>query len=106
MTYEEKLDYMRVMGGSDVADETDDVLRAYLQLAEQKLLDHIYPFGRGKVVNIPNQYDTKQIELALILYSKRGAEGEDSHSENGVSRKYTSEEKFLASIPRKVGLPL
>lgn len=95
---------MRIMGNIG-SDENDDLLMAYLNLAKDKLLNHIYPFEKDKV-ELESRYDTKQIELAIILFNKRGAEGEDTHNENGVNRKYISEEKFLASIPRKVGLPL
>ena len=104
MTLEEKTNYMRTMGGSEVEAEKETTLHAYLLLAKDKLLNHIYPYG-----NVPpeleSRYDTKQIELAIILYNKKGAEGEDSHNENGVNRKYISEEQFLSSIPRKVGIP-
>lgn len=105
MELEEKVRLMKVLGkGSELANEDNDTLETYLLLAEQKLLNHIYPYGKGKV-ELDSKYDTKQIELAIILYNQNGAEGEESHSENGVTRKYVSEEKFLASIPRKVGLP-
>ena len=94
---------MRIMG--EIENENEDVLTAYLTLAKEKLINHIYPYKRN-VVDIEPRYEMKQIELAIILYSKRGAEGEENHSENGVTRKYQSEEHFLASIPREVGLPL
>ncbi len=35
-----------------------------------------------------SQFATLQIEIATFLYNKLGAEGETSHSENGVSRNY------------------
>ena len=93
---------MRIMGDIDDS-EDDDLLTAYLTLAENKLLNHIYPFE--KPATLDKEYDVKVVELAIILYNKRGAEGEDSHNENGVNRKYQSEEKFLQSIPRYAGIP-
>jgi len=36
--------------------------------------------------------------IALYDYNKIGAEGEDSHNENGVSRSYTDREKFFSGI--------
>lgn len=102
MTLDEKLNYMRIMGDIDDS-ESNDLLTAYLTLAENKLLNHIYPFE--KPATLDKEYDVKVIELAIILFAKRGAEGEDSHNENGVNRKYQSEEKFLQSIPRCVGIP-
>lgn len=102
MEIEKKLSYMKIMGGLQ-DNEDDKVLMAYLDLAKEKLINHIYPFE--KPVELEEKYVMKQIELAIILFNKRGAEGETSHNENGVNRSYQSEEKFFASIPRKVGLP-
>lgn len=102
MTLEEKLNYMRIMGNID-SDVEDDLLMAYLNLAKEKLINHIYPYE--KPVELNSHYDMKQIELAIILYNNRGAEGEEQHNENGVNRKYISEDKFLASIPRHSGIP-
>lgn len=92
---------MKIMG--DLRDEKDEDLRAYLDLAKSKLIDHIYPYE--KPAELDKQYDMKQIELAIILFSKKGAEGEEHHNENGVNRKYQSEEKFFMSIPRQAGIP-
>ena len=94
---------MRIMG--ELENEEDDVLMAYLNLAKDKLINHIYPY-KHDVVELDKCYEMKQIELAIILYSQRGAEGEEHHNENGVNRRWKSEESFLASIPRHVGLPL
>ncbi len=38
--------------------------------------------------NMEKQYSTLQLEIAQFLYNKIGAEGEKSHSENGVNRTY------------------
>lgn len=35
-----------------------------------------------------SQYSSLQIEIAVFLYNKLGAEGENNHSENGVNRSY------------------
>lgn len=34
------------------------------------------------------KYDAVHVEIAAYMINKRGAEGEVSHSENGVSRTY------------------
>ena len=104
MTRDEKLSYMRIMGNIDES-EQDNLLVTYLELSKQKLINHIYPYEKS-VIELEPKYEMQQIELAIILYNKRGAEGEEHHNENGVNRRYKSEESFLASIPRKVGLPL
>lgn len=43
------------------------------------------------------RWNMKQIEIAVYLYNKQGAEGETEHNENGVDRKYES-----ASIPESM----
>lgn len=40
------------------------------------------------VVSVENKYLGTQVELAIQSYAKRGAEGESSHNEAGVSRSY------------------
>lgn len=57
---------------------------------------------------VPERLLDVQVELAIIAYNKRGAEGESSRSEGGISR--TFEElpplmlKRLMNYPRKVGV--
>ena len=66
MTTDMKLKMLKSM-----TDEEDkDVLSTYLSLAEKVVLQRAY------------------VEIAAYMINKRGAEGEVSHSENGVSRTY------------------
>lgn len=84
MNDEEKLIALKAMvGGSD----TDDVLSTYLKLAGRKIIARAYPYDPS-VTEVPVQYDTLQCEIAAYMLNKRGAEGQTSHSENGVSRSY------------------
>ena len=105
MTIEQKVDNMKTMMGDDVANVSDDELIVYLNLAQQKLINHIYPF-KDDVVEIPSKYDYQLIELAIVLFNLRGVEGQETHNENGVHRKYRTEAQILASIPKYAGLPL
>lgn len=93
MTNAEKITHLKAVSG-----ESDEgLLKYYLRLAEEAILNRAFPFG-VEDREIPEQYEMKQVELANILLAKRGAEGEASHSENGVSRTYVEEEKILKSI--------
>ena len=84
MTQEEKLNMLDAMvGGSD----TDDVLSAYLLIAGKKIITRAYPY-KSDVMEVPTQYDTLQCEIAAYLMNKRGAEGQTSHAENGITRQY------------------
>ena len=103
MTLDERISVIKTMLGDDV-DEDDNVLTIYLNQAKAKILNHRYPFGTT-LIDVEAQYESDLLELAVVLYNKRGVEGEDTHSENNVNSKYRSVEQILKSIPRKVGLP-
>lgn len=77
-----------------IPEETgDSVLKEILETAKDVVLARLYPFLDdeqldGKIV--PRRYRTVTLDIAVELYNKRGAEGEISHSENGVARTYSS----------------
>lgn len=74
----------------DPADTTsDEIANAYLDMAEKAVVNLAFPFGDGSEV-MPEKYENVQIEIALYMLNKRGAEGETEHSEGGTSRSYES----------------
>ena len=82
MTDEEKLTILKSM-----TEETDnDVLFTYLTLAKGVVLSRAYPYTEED--KVPAKYDTVHVEIAAYMLNKRGAEGQTSHSENGISRSY------------------
>jgi len=84
LTDDEKLTVLKNMiGGSD----TDEVLSTYLTLAGQRIIAKAYPY-KNDVTDVPAQYEYLQIEIAAYLLNKRGAEGQVTHSENGIQRQY------------------
>lgn len=92
MTESQKLEKLRVLSG-----ETDEsVLSTFLAIAGDKILERAYPF-RSDVTEVPAKYHSTQIEIAIYLLNKRGAEGETAHSENGISRSYES-----ATVPESM----
>lgn len=101
MTLEEKIALMQEMMGSD---EDNSVLTVYLLTAEQKILNHRYPYEHENATIEP-RYERDQIELAIVLFNMRGGEGERLHSENGVKREWRAEHEILSSIPRRAGVP-
>lgn len=84
MTESEKLSALRAMVGGE---EDDVVLFTYLKLAGSKILAKAFPFGTD-VTEVPAQYDYLQLEIAAYMMNKRGAEGQTSHTENGITRQY------------------
>ena len=83
MTDSEKIAMVKAMCG-----EADDaVISAYLLIAGKKILRVAYPFD-DTVTTVPEKYEHLQVDAAVYLLNKRGAEGQTSHSENGISRNY------------------
>ena len=69
----------------------EDVLLAYLDAAKQKILNRMYPFKEDyKGLEVPERYDMVQLNIAVYMLNKRGAEGEIQHIENGIHRNYGS----------------
>lgn len=84
MTIDEKLHRLSVLISPDTAD--DDLLLSLLEQAEGIVLNRRYPFGPPEGAKVPAQYEHIQVQIALELFSKMGAEGQVGHGENGVSR--------------------
>ncbi|MBE7039142.1 MAG: phage gp6-like head-tail connector protein [Ruminococcaceae bacterium] len=78
--------------------DTDEVLNAMLADAGALILNRMYPFGYKEGVTVPPRYERIQIQLAVELYTHRGAEGQTSHSENGISRSWPEESALLKKI--------
>lgn len=101
MTIEEKMIEMSVGIAPDVAD--NDVLKSELMAAGSMILNKMYPFGYEDDTEIPTRYERLQIKLAIELYTQRGAEGQASHTENGVTRTWPSVSRILAQVMPHVG---
>lgn len=90
-----------------ITEKTNDVeLEDILESAKAVILSRRFPFG-DQPAEIEDKYKDLQIRIAVEMYSKRGAEGETSHSENGVSRSYASasvSEDLLKEITPKAGV--
>lgn len=103
----DKLSALRLKLGIE-DEEQDDILQAYLDDAESAMLDRLYPFSADPILEtIPARYARLQVEIAQFLYLKAGAEGQTSHSENGVSRTYENggiPESLLGRITPFVGV--
>ena len=80
MTIDDKVSMFREL--IDNHSDSDNVLAYYLDIAgnaitEIRFTDIVEP-----------QYENLQIQMAIDIFNKRGAEGQVSHSENGISRGY------------------
>ena len=101
MTDAEKLNMLKIMISPDT--DTDDVLNAMLSLSQSLILNKMYPFGYPDDTVVPKRYEHIQLELAVELYTRRGAEGQASHTENGITRTWTEHCRTLARVVPNVG---
>lgn len=90
--------------------ETDeDILLALLiTKATNKVVNTRHPYGCDDTQKATAvlRYEDIILDVAVYLYSKKGAEGQTVHSETGVSRSYESAgipQSYLADITPFVG---
>lgn len=86
MTNEEKITKLAVLISPDAADER--LLSFLLSQAEGIVLNRRYPFGPPEGATVDVRYEHIQLQIAVELFSKMGAEGQTAHSENGINRTY------------------
>ena len=96
MTDIEKREALSVLLSPDT--DTDAVLDSMISMAGSMILNKMYPFGYAETVTIPPRYDMLQVRLAAELYTQRGAEGQLSHSENGISRTWPEMSRLLSQV--------
>ena len=83
MTSAEILELVQTM-----TEESDtDILSAYIDQAGDIVIRHAFPYDDSQT-EVPDKYQRVQADIAVYLINKRGAEGETSHTENGISRRY------------------
>lgn len=86
MTNEEKIRKLAVLISPDTAET--ELLTALIETAEGIVLSRRYPFGYPEGTAVDARFEHIQIQIALELFAKRGAEGQTAHGENGISRSY------------------
>ena len=106
MTDEEMVASIKVLVGDS---RFDDYASHYLAIAQGVVVSHMWPFDDEKTwEDVPEKYHAQTVEIAVYLVNRRGAEGETSHSESGVSRSYESAgvpASYLRGITPHVGVP-
>ena len=104
MTDTEKLLMLKTLIGNTRL--SDDTLLVYLNMAGQKVIRRRYPaISDTQNYTVPKQYEDAQVELARNAVFKRGAEGQSSMADNGVSRVYESDDVILRRIVPCVHVP-
>ena len=87
MTANEMIALVESMSG----ETSDDVASAYISMAGDAIINKAYPFATDderETLSVPTRYQNAQVEIAVYLLNKRGAEGQTMHNENGINRSY------------------
>ena len=100
MTDEEKIARFEVLISPDTASE--DLLQHLLWQAEGIVLSRRYPFGAPEGATITRAYEHIQLQIAVELFSKMGAEGQTAHNENGVNRTFEAADVSPSLLSRIV----
>lgn len=72
------------------AGQDAELLAELLSSAEAAIMVRRFPFGYDAETEFPSRYADLKLRIALDLYNRIGAEGQMSHSENGIQRTYES----------------
>ena len=103
MTDAEKIEIVKAM-----TDETNDTtISAFLSIAGEAVYHAACPYGNGSRDKVLEEYSGVQCRAAAYYLNKRGADGEKSHNENGISRSYESgdlPESLLREITPMAGV--
>lgn len=86
--------------GDEVSETDNPVLLILINCAIRKVCAKRYPYGytdKEKEAAIKRYRDTI-FAAAIYYWAKQGADGENSHSENGISRSYQSEEELFFDV--------
>jgi hypothetical protein len=102
MTSEEKIVRFGVLISPDTADT--ELSLYLLEQAEGIIMNRRYPFGAPEGAEFPSRYDHIQLQIAVELYSKMGAEGQVGHKENGIDRTFEAADVSPSLLSRIVPL--
>lgn len=97
MTLEEKIRHLKILLKKENDEkEIEERYEVFLTIAGEKILRRAYPYD-DTVTEVPEKYHALQCEIAAYLYDKIGAEGQVTHSENGIQRQYEN-----ADVPKSM----
>ena len=102
MTEMEKVERLEVLISPDTA--SPELLTILMEQAEGIVLNKRYPFGVPEDATVPAAYEHIQIQIALELFAKMGAEGQTAHGENGINRTYEAADVSPSLLRRIVPL--
>lgn len=83
-----------------LGERDDEIIWILVDLACQNVVNRRYPFGytEKQEETAIKQYSNVVFRAVVYAYNMQGAEGQSSHSENGISRSYIDEDELYTEI--------
>ena len=100
MTEAEKLGKLTLWIAPEVA--SVDLLDMLLSASAEIVLNRLFPLGMPFEASVPDRYALTQVQIAVELFSKMGAEGQVGHSENGIQRTWEAADVSPSLLKRIV----
>lgn len=91
------LERMKARLGADATGVDDALLEDYLESAKAAILAKRYPYEEPPE-ELPVRYADLQIRIAIVFFSRRGMEGESSHTETAATRVMEDMGKLLSEV--------
>lgn len=88
MTSDEKLSMIKTMLDPPVDDSEDEKILAFLDAAKREIISWRFSYAGNAPKDVPEDYEMVQVFAVISGYSQSGAEGQATHSENGISRTF------------------
>jgi hypothetical protein len=86
--------------GDEVSEQDNPVLLILINRAMRKVCSKRYPWGctDAEKEAAATKYRDVVFDAAVFYWAKQGSEGQSSHSENGISRGYQSEDDLYFDV--------
>lgn len=91
---------VRTYLGDEVDEADDPILLILISRAIRKVCSKRYPWGYTDMEKeaAVSKYRDVVFDAAVYYWAKQGSEGQSSHSENGISRGYQSEDDLYFDV--------
>ena len=89
MSNDDKLDMLQTLlgiGNSEISEIGR--IEVYLTAAEKEIIEWRFSLSGNKPEAVPEEFDMTHVWAVINGYSQSGAEGQSTHSENGVARTF------------------
>lgn len=86
MSNDDKLDMLQTVLG--LGNSEMGRIEVYLTAAEKEIIEWRFSLSGSKPDTLPEEFDMTHVWAVVNGYSQAGAEGQSTHSENGVARTF------------------